>query len=343
VLSVPRSWSELTPAWVTEALAPVWPGVRVRAVEVVGRADGTNARATLRLTHAGAPAPERVFIKREGSWVNRLALTALRAREAEVELTTSGIALPLEHPRLLAAAADRSRLATVVVLEDVTLRGARPLSLLEPLGPDEVAAGLAQLAGLHAAYWGRPVPASIRPWRQGPVWGPVASAGFARAHQVLRGLGRGELVVDAPRALSRGFLGWAGLAASGPQTLLHGDPHLANAYAVGDTVGFYDWQLVRRGSWVHDVGYFLVSALTPADRRAHERALLAGYLTALGPAAPAWADAWAGYRRTPVFGLGSWLQTLAGGGFQPREVCLAAIERYAAAYTDLAAPGLSKG
>jgi hypothetical protein len=35
-----------------------------------------------------------------------------------------------------------------------------------------------------------------------------------------------------------------------------------------------------------------------------------------------------------VFGLGTWLHTLSGGGFQPVEVCLATIERFASAYAD---------
>jgi predicted unusual protein kinase regulating ubiquinone biosynthesis (AarF/ABC1/UbiB family) len=32
-----------------------------------------------------------------------------------------------------------------------------------------------------------------------------------------------------------------------PQTLLHGDPHIGNTYVLpDDTVGFLDWQMVRR-------------------------------------------------------------------------------------------------
>jgi aminoglycoside phosphotransferase (APT) family kinase protein len=123
-----------------------------------------------------------------------------------------------------------------------------------------------------------------------------------------------------------------------PQTLLHGDPHPGNTYGLADgTTGFYDWQLVRSGTWAHDVGYFVISALTVADRRAHERELLAGYLdalTRLGVPRPDRDDAWRLYRRTPVFGLASWLHTLSGGGFQPTETCLATIERFAAAYAD---------
>jgi hypothetical protein len=60
--------------------------------------------------------------------------------------------------------------------------------------------------------------------------------------------------------------------------------------------------------------------------------LLSGYLDALGRHP---SDAWQLYRATPLFGLGSWLQAFAGGSFQPADICLATIERFAAAYRDL--------
>ncbi|MCE0768502.1 ecdysteroid 22-kinase family protein [Pseudonocardia kujensis] len=324
VLAVPRDWSDLTPMWLGAALGRTV--ARARVTDVV---DGTNSRAVVELEYVGPAGPPRVFVKREGRWLNRLALTALGAREAEADLVARGPALPLEHPAFHAAATDRRRLAAVVVMEDVTLRGGRPNSALAPLTVEQVAAGLGELARLHARFWDAPLPSFVRPWRLGPAWAPVARAGFVHALRKLRraghplGLGAAEL--------ERGFRGWARIAAAGPQTLLHGDPHPGNTYTVGATVGFYDWQLVRSGSWVHDVGYFLASSLTVADRRAHERALLAGYLDALGRRP---ADAWRLYRRTPVFGLGSWLQTWAAGTFQPPDICLATIERFAAAHHD---------
>lgn len=342
VLTAPRSWADVTPDWLTRALAGRFPGVRVAEAYVDGVAAGTNSRATVRLSYAAGFGPERVFIKREGSVLNRLALTALGAREAEARLAQADPELPLEHPAFLASAVDRRRLATVVVLDDVTLRGARPQVATEPLTIAQVASGLAGLARLHAAYWCRQLSgplAFVRPWRLRPTWGPVAWAGFVHAHRRLRTLGI-ELPSSAgPAALARGFRGWARTAGTGPLTLLHGDPHPGNTYALPDgTTGFYDWQLVRAGSWAHDVGYFMVSSLAVGERRAAERELLAGYLHELataGAPAPPVDDAWELYSRSPVYGLGAWLQTLAGGGFQSDEVCVATIERFAAAYVDL--------
>jgi hypothetical protein len=307
------------------------PVAELRLVDV---ATGTNARARITVRFADRDESRGLFVKREGRMLNRLALTALGAREAEAHLARRSVDLPIEHPAFYAGAVDRRRLAAIVVMEDVRCRGGRPNSAVQPLTVDEVASGLGELAGLHAAYWCRPLPGFVRPWRVARPWAAVAWAGLLRARRKLRKLGQ-PLDVELSD-IERGFRGWADAAQRGPQTLLHGDPHPGNTYAVGATTGFYDWQLIRRGSWVHDVGYFIASSLTPGDRREHERDLLAGYLDALarhGGHRPE--DPWSQYCATPVYGLGAWLQTIAAGTFQPVDTCLVTIERFAAAYRDL--------
>jgi hypothetical protein len=343
VLSVPRTWSGLTPAWVTAALAPHFPGAVVSEVSILDAADGTNRRARLRLRYRAGQGPESVFVKREGRVVNRLALLALGAVQSEAQLFDSGVELPLERPRPYAAAVDRRRLATVVVMEDVTLRSAHPNTATVALSVGQVRSGLRGLARLHGAYWDLPLPAPLRflrPWRLGSAWAPLSLASLARGLRLLRSGGYAQTLppLASTTALERGFRRWATVAASGPQTVLHGDPHPGNTYALrGDGTGFYDWQLVRTGNWSHDIGYFIISSLDVADRRAHERDLLDCYLkelTEAGAPAPDLAQAWRRYRLSPAFGLGAWLHTLSGGGFQPVEECVATIERFAAAYAD---------
>ena len=343
VLSAPRSWSGLTPAWMTAALAPHFPGVVVNGVRVGDVADGTNRRARVRLRYQSDRGPESVFVKREGRVLNRLALLALGALESEARLFDSGAYLPLEHAMPYAAAVNRRRLATMVVMEDVTLRSAHPNVATIALTVDQVRSGLRGLARLHAAYWDRPLPEPmrfLRPWRISLAWAPLSLASLARARRLLRSGGHARLLPPLADAatLERGFRRWATVAASGPQTVLHGDPHPGNTYALADEVtGFYDWQLVRTGNWSHDIGYFITSSLDVGDRRVHERSLLRCYLDELtkgGAPAPEFESAWRLYRLTPAFGLGTWLHTLSGGGFQPIEECLATIERFAAAYAD---------
>jgi Ecdysteroid kinase-like family len=348
MLPVPRSWSDIDAAWMSRALSREVPGTVVHAVRIMDVSDGTNRRARVQLTYQANPGPARVFVKREGGIVQRLALAALDANQAEARLFRSRAPLPIEHPRCLDAATNRH--GTVIVLEDVTLRHAVPSVATQPLPVDVVRRGLVGLASLHAAYWGRALPEAlgfVGPWRYEGAWRPFSYASLVRARHLLRSQGPKAALAAAFDAstIERGFHRWAQLASSGPQTLLHGDPHVANTYVLDDgSVGFFDWQLVRRGTWAHDVGYFLVSALSSADRRAHERELLAAYLAALGAGGvqpPDPDDAWSLYVATPSYGLASWLHTLAGGIFQPRDDCLAIIGRFAAAARDLGTFGRS--
>ena len=127
--------------------------------------------------------------------------------------------------------------------------------------------------------------------------------------------------------------------ARGPQILLHGEAHIGNTYVLpGDQTGFLDWQVVRRGNWVQDVGYFLIGALTIEDRRRCERELLAVYRDALAlPQSdlPSEDEIWLRYRQSPAYGLAIWLSTLGTDGWQRHEVAKALAQRYGAALEDL--------
>jgi aminoglycoside phosphotransferase (APT) family kinase protein len=125
-----------------------------------------------------------------------------------------------------------------------------------------------------------------------------------------------------------------------PQTLLHGDPHIGNTYVLpDDDVGFLDWQMVRRGNWSLDLGYFLQGALTVENRRSNERELLDEYRAALTLPAdemPSAEDVLLRYRASVAHGLAIWMATLSGGdAWQSAEICLALAQRYAAAFGDL--------
>ena len=118
-----------------------------------------------------------------------------------------------------------------------------------------------------------------------------------------------------------------------------GKPHIGNTYVLPDgSVGFLDWQVVRRGHWSQDVGYFLVGALTREDRRRNEAALIEEYRTALElpeSRRPSAQEAWLHYRATPAYGLAIWLSTLGSDGYQSRDVSLALARRYSSAFVEL--------
>ena len=326
----------------TATLARRCPGAVVASVDAGAVEDGTNRRASLRLTYESGDGPASVFVKTQGRMLHRLALVALRALPTEARLANSAWQLPLESPVFYGGGFEPSRLATIVVMEDVTARSGRPNDATRSLTVAEVADGLENLAALHSSFWNRPLPADLsflRPWRLTRTWAPLSAASLAHGFRRLAAAAPDVPRPVSARRLEQQFRASARLAAAGPQTVLHGDPHPGNTYALpGDRTGFYDWQLVRTGNWSHDVGYFLAGSLDVEDRRRQERELLERYLEALrraGVEPPSPDQAWHRYRASPAFGLGTWLHTLAGGSFQSDDVCVATIRRFAAAYQDL--------
>lgn len=335
---------ELDAAFFTLALSDRYPGIVVGSAEPVDLVAGTNTRARVKLSYERGTGPPSVFVKAPGRLLHRLALSVLGALDAEARLALSGLQLPLEHADLLGAELGRGWQGSVVVLEDLSLRGGSPNSPRMPLTPQQVEDGLVGLAHLHGSYLDRPFPPGldfVSPWRLGGLWAAVSGPSLVRAKRRLDRLGRtiGFPVVAGPQLLERQFRASARLAATGPQTLLHGDPHPGNTFSLkGERTGFYDWQLVRSGHFSHDLSYFLAGSLTPEDRRQHERALIETYLDALGATGaspPSVAETWERYRASPAFGLCTWLHTLSAGSFQDEVDCLAMIERFSSAYDDL--------
>jgi hypothetical protein len=103
------------------------------------------------------------------------------------------------------------------------------------------------------------------------------------------------------------------------------------------SVGLLDWQLLRCGSWAHDVCYAMVAALSPADRRASEADLLRLYLAELAAngvsTVPTFEEAWRLHRCSPPWGFAMWAIT-------PEQMYSVAavggvMERFGAAFVEL--------
>ncbi|MCK9564065.1 MAG: phosphotransferase [Bacteroidales bacterium] len=340
---IPKRWEDVTPQWMTAALASCDPAPQVTDVELVTRDDGTNRRARFALAYSGNPGPARVFTK---AHTPRHRFVHLRNGNLfnEARLFASGVPLPLDHPRVYLSVVDRLRLDFLLVMEDLTERGADPRDATRPMTAEQVADGLRGLARLHSQYWGlsartHPALRWVKTWQPGRGWlvglRKRIPAGLERAADSLPAKIMGyntDAILDF----------WTRYVASlsrGPVTLLHGDAHIGNTYVLPDnSVGFLDWQVVRRGGWSQDVGYFLVGSLTEDDRRHHEADLLEVYRTALDvPAAqrPSRDEAWRHYSAAPAYGLAIWLSTLGSEGYQSREISLALAQRYATAFTEL--------
>jgi aminoglycoside phosphotransferase (APT) family kinase protein len=341
-LTIPNGWEEITPAWMTEAIRGRHPDAVVSDIAVVLRDDGTNRRARLELTYSAGSGPATVFAKAaDPAHVELVALTSGLFHEPR--LFASGVVLPLDHPAVYTAIIDEEGSDFLMIMEDVVARGADPRDSTRPMTVDQAANGVRGLAKLHSEYWGDRI--SDNPalgWVEPFI--PFAGLEFAPleiAHERLGDSVPAEIPAMTGTDLFVDI--WARYIrtlTAAPQTLLHGDPHIGNTYVLpDDTVGFLDWQMVRRGNFSLDLGYFLQGALSIEDRRRHERDLLGEYRSALGLSndeIPTADEIWLRYRASVAHGLAIWIATLSGGdAWQRPEICLAFAQRYAAAFVDL--------
>ena len=348
--SIPASWDDVTSEWITSALSEVLPGVRVSDVALLLRDDGTNRRARLGLTYAEGSGPATVFVKAESDAPGRRQIHARNGNLFnEALLFRSNVDLPIEHPFAYAAVLDEAALDYLIVMEDLAARDADLRDAMRPYNVDQVARGLRGLARLHSRWWdvvpGEPTLGWVQPFLPTAGWtrpmAKILPIGIERAGDVLpRAVA--QLDVDD---LVKAWIESITSLTTGPQTLLHGDPHIGNTYLLPDgEVGFLDWQVVRSGCWAHDVGYFLQSSLTPVDRRAAEVDLVEEYRSHLDvrvDALPTADDAWLRYRASAAHGLAIWLMTLPSD-VHAHERSLALVQRYAAAFVELDTPSAAE-
>ena len=151
---------------------------------------------------------------------------------------------------------------------------------------EQVANGVRGLARLHSAFLGRPARPPTRHSTGSSRSSRSRECEYAPLHIAHERLGDTVpaeiLALTGDRAVHRHLGPLHRDADARPQTLLHGDPHIGNTYVLpDDEVGFLDWQMVRRGNWSLDLGYFLQGAFTIEDRRRSERELLDEYRGAL--------------------------------------------------------------
>ncbi|OBF67120.1 aminoglycoside phosphotransferase [Mycobacterium sp. 852002-51971_SCH5477799-a] len=342
-LSVPQSWDDITPAWMSAALAGRHPDAVVDDVAVALRDDGTNRRARLALSYSAGGGPATVFVKAADP-AHKELIRMTSGMFHEPRLFMSGVRLPLEHPTVYSAMIDEDAYDFIMVMEDLNARAADPRDSLRPLTLDQAASGVRALGRLHGRYWGErvlrhPGLSWLEPFLpfDGLQYAPLPSAlellDRDTPAEVL-GLTIDHLVESVWKPYIRTLT-------SSPETLLHGDPHIGNTYVTPHgEVGFLDWQMTRRGNWSLDLGYFLQGALTVDDRRRHEGGLLDEYRDALALSAdeiPSRAEVWLRYRASVAHGLTLWLCTASAGGglWQRVEVAVALAQRYAVAFGDL--------
>ena len=340
---IPLTWMQVTPEWMSAAISGEHPDAKVANVELVTQDDGTNRRARFRLTYAQGDGPELVFMKAHASDHRAVHLRNGNLWN-EARLFKSGLQLPVDHPKVYKSIVDLLGLDFLLVMEDLKQRGADPRDATRPMTVEQTADGLRGLARLHSRYWGFTHDSHPElTWVQD--WAPTEGWQVGLRKYVPRGLERSKGSLPKAVEARNGdeivaiWARYVDTLARNPVTLLHGDAHIGNTYVLPQgSVGFLDWQVVRRGQWSQDVGYFLISALTEQDRREHERELLEIYRTTLSvpeSERPSAEEAWLTYRTTPSYGLTIWLSTLGTDGYQSFDVSHTLAKRFACAFVEL--------
>lgn len=349
----PRSVDELSPALLTEALQQCQPGIEVTDFDIPqlsqcgsGKAS-TADRVILKLRYGGRvppDMPEQVMLK-----------TTLLAPGAPNEMYENEVRfyrdirpeLSIETPRVFASDFDASTGQFGVIMEDLNLRYVRFPNAAEKVTVEELRGLLRTLAALHGSYWQSPRLERDLSWVATPVKGGMGDwfqqVGYDLVKdQVDKHEFKQELI--APLGITLETM-WERLcrfqheSLDQPQTLLHGDTHIANTYLVpGGDGGLFDWQLLVRGLWAHDVSYVIATGLTTDQRRQNERDLLAYYLEQLRAQnlenVPSIDEAWYLYRRSVMWGLFiGWLITPPAN--YGEVITVANIEKLVSAVADL--------
>jgi hypothetical protein len=349
----PSDLDDLTPDVLGAALADRVPGVVVDQVEIVAAKHAgegvasTADRVVIDLTYAPGTSgdlPTRLILK-----------TMLASPHAPRAMYENEVGfyreirdeLDIEAPRVFASHFDPPTGHFGLLLEDLTARGARFPSALDPVSLAEVRSIIGHLASLHARFWDSPRFAAELSWVPTPMSGGMFDVfdtiGLELIEdQVARHPFKAELIAPLGRTVAQM---WEPLwqvqrqHTLAPTTLLHGDPHVGNTYLLpGDRGGLLDWQLMVRGSWAHDVTYLLITALDTEVRRANQRDLLAEYLDRLGSAGvesvPTLGTAFAQYRAAALWGLVIGWLICPPENYGP-EITAANIARMVAAVEDL--------
>ncbi len=302
--------ADVDAAWCTAALAESLGGARVTAV--VAEPVGTGQVADtlrLRLTYDPPGAGPATLIAKVPSTEEASRVAARLTRTYEIEASfyrdLAG-GLPVRAPRCYYADHDPETDGYVVVLEDVA--PAEQGDQIAGCSPPEIEAAVDELALLHGPRWGDESLLDVAWLHRGQPENVANLVGLMEGvvPVFLARLGE-RLAPGTVATLERLRPRLAAYLHHRPQpwTVVHGDFRADNLLFGLDRVVVVDWQTVGLGPGPSDLAYLLGTSLAPAERRAHERDLVARYVEGLRAQGASVADdeIWAGYRRSAYSGL----------------------------------------
>jgi hypothetical protein len=316
-LTIASAPEQLTADWLTAALTGGGHLDGVRVVDVAAKPLGTGQMCDsvrLTLTYDGETAAPASLVAKlpAADDVSRGTAIAMRSYEKEVRFyELLAPQLPMATPPVFHVALDPEDLGRFVLLM-ADMAPAEQGDQLTGCSPEVAAAAVHELVGLHAPRWGDDSLHELEWLDAGDAQSnaematmmlPMLWTGFQERYAERLG----SHVIEAGTALFADI--GAHLARNGsPETVVHGDYRLDNLLISpeGGVAGVVDWQTCTIGRALSDVSYFIGAGLLEDDRRAHEEALVRGYLAdleAAGVSGYSWDRCWEDYLRGTFAGL----------------------------------------
>lgn len=359
-LSVPRDLSDVTPAWLTEALraggALGDACVTAFATDPINEGKGFMSQvARLRLDYEGdAPgSPTSVVLKLPSDSPDLQMLAdrlGHRHREVKFYEEVAGRGL-LNAPRSYHCGIEPTTGRTVLLLEWLT--DARQGDSVAGCTREDALVSLVRMARFHAHWWNSPLIDSLDWMPRKDDEADTYRELYAEAWSLFLALA-GDFMPDGIRQigdrLAADLSRIKAMLSRPPRTVIHGDFRLDNCFFREEAGSIepivFDWEFCARGRGAYDVATFLSEALTPERRRAEEIGLLRAYHDTLlsgGATGYTFEECLHDYRLSMLEVLVFWIVT---GGFcdfdgeRATEYLRGSLAKFDAAISDLASVDL---
>jgi hypothetical protein len=225
-----------------------------------------------------------------------------------------------------------------MVLEDLVSAGCRFTNRLEPLADEHGLKVIEGLGRLHAHFWNDRRLDGELSWIKAAMRGAYGATLIDKA--------RGQFGDEFPtvftelcRLYVQNHERVAELLDSGEQTLIHGDTHAGNQFALNGDIGLYDWAVISRSPGIRDVAIYLGNSCPTEIRRREEERWVRAYhrvLVDAGVDAPAFEVLWQRYRLSVIYAWVAATTTASmGSKWQPIEVGRLGMTRATQACADL--------
>lgn len=293
---IPEGPEALTAAWLTDALRStntIGPKRSVTNFETssIGEGVGFIGRVIrVRLDYDGDEpgAPATLIAKFPATEPTAKGIgVALRFYENEIRVYNDvACDVPLRTPTCYYGDMRLDTNEFILLLEDMA--PARLGDQIAGCPANDAAQIVPQMAAFHARFWEQPRVKQLdwMPYYNDPchhhaqtnyqiAWGPFKDLVGDKLPAPMR---------DAGERLATNVVHLQNLLSQPPITIIHGDFRLDNLLFPdrgAKDVSVIDWQITSRGRSTFDLGYFLTTSVSPADRRAHEHDLIRSYVDTL--------------------------------------------------------------